>query len=431
MVVKLPYGRGTITCDVRGLAVAELKPRKPKRLEPPSALVTAALQNPVGNMRLAGMASGRGGAVILVPDTTRKAALPVVLPALLTELGQAGIPPERVTVLVACGTHPPSPADALREHLGPLPAGVRVVQHDARDPGQLVQVGQLPDGTPVRLNRLAAEAPLLVSVFSVQHHYFAGFGGGPKMIFPGVAGYEEVQRNHSRVLDLSCEPPRLHPRCQPGVLEGNPVAEEIAAAAALRPADWSVGLVLHGSGEPFWVGAGEPHGVWRGAIACVREHFEVAGGPFRKILVSAGGYPTDATLIQAHKAMEAAGRFLAEGGEMLVVAELSQGAGSPAMEPFLAQPEPEALAARLRREYVQYGHTTWRLVNKARRFRLWLFSQLDERVVRRLGMHPVAHPQQVLDHWRDEGGRDTVALMVSELVYPRVGQDDNTGAPSS
>ena len=114
---------------------------------------------------------------------------------------------------------------------------MRLLQHDARDNRALVEVGRLATGEPVRLHRAAVDADLLVAVSTVQHHYFAGFGGGPKLVFPGVAGYAEIQANHRKVIDLSTDPPRRHPACEPGVLAGNPVAEEIAEAARLaRPA---------------------------------------------------------------------------------------------------------------------------------------------------------------------------------------------------
>ncbi|OYW04903.1 MAG: hypothetical protein B7X11_02435 [Acidobacteria bacterium 37-65-4] len=89
----------------------------------------------------------------------------------------------------------------------------------------------------------------------------------------------------------------------------------------------------------------------------VREWFEVEAGPFRRIVVAAGGFPTDHTLIQAHKALDAACRFAAPDAEVLFVAACDGGAGSPAMEPFLADPRAAAIVARLAEEYVQYGHS--------------------------------------------------------------------------
>ncbi len=418
MIAKLPFGRGLVNCDLRGLRVFDLKPAVPKGYNP-VAVVREAFERPLDAPSLSQMAVGKAWAVVLVPDLTRKANLPLVLPVVLAELERGGVPPHGVTLLVACGTHPPVADEALREHLGPLPAGVTVVQHDARDKEQLVQVATLADGTPVRLSRLAVEAPLLVSIFTVQHHYFAGFGGGPKMVFPGVAGYEEIQKNHARVLDLSVEPPRLHPRCQPGVLAGNPVAQEILQVAEKRAVDWALGLVLDQGGNVAWARAGRWLSVWREGIRAVRAWYEVNAGPFARMLVSAGGFPSDHTLIQAHKALDAASRFVAEGGEILLVAEMGGGPGSPAMAPFLADPRPEVIVAKLRESYVQYGHTTLRIVDKTKRFKVHMVSNLDRSVAQKLGFHLAAHPQDVLDRWREEAPGDTVAVMAGAAVYPR------------
>lgn len=423
MIARLPYGRGFVACDLRGLRVFDLKPAVPKG-QNPGVVVAEALQKPLGSPPLSQLAAGKAGALILVPDVTRKANLPLVLPLVLAELERGGVRPHQVTLLVACGTHPAVSDEALREHLGPLPQGITVLQHNARDPRELTQVGALPDGTPVRLHRLVVEAPLLLSVFTVQHHYFAGFGGGPKMVFPGVAGYEEIQKNHARVLDLSVEPPRLHARCQPGVLGGNPVAEEILQVAQKRPVDWALGLVLEQKGEIAWARAGTWLEVWQQGIATVREWYEVEAGPFSRVVVSAGGFPSDHTLIQAHKAFDAASRFVVEGGEILFVAELGGGAGSPAMLPFLDDPQPDVIAARLREHYVQYGHTTLRIVDKTRRFRVHLVSKLSASVAQKLGFQPVASPQEILDRWREEAAGDTVGVMAGAAVYPRCGDGE-------
>jgi nickel-dependent lactate racemase len=203
------------------------------------------------------------------------------------------------------------------------------------------------------------------------------------------------------------------------VLQGNPVAEEILQVAKLRAADFSLGLVLDQAGQLAWASAGHWLEVWQEGIATVQAWYEVEAGPFSRIVASAGGFPTDHTLIQAHKAFDAASRFVSEGGEILLVAELGGGPGSPAMEPFLDDPQPEVIATRLRQHYVQYGHTTLRIVDKTRRFKVHLVSQLDPGVARQLGFHPVPNPQEVLDRWREEAPGDTVGVMAGAAVYPR------------
>jgi nickel-dependent lactate racemase len=294
-----------------------------------------------------------------------------------------------------------------------------VLEHDARDAASLVSVGTLPSGLAVRLNRAALEADLLVAVSSVQHHYFAGFGGGPKLVFPGVAGYEETQVNHARVIDLTTSPPSRHPRCEPGVLDGNPVAEEIALAASLRTPEFALLLVAGADGRPAWSSGGPLSATFPRACARVRAWFEVEGGPFLRVVVSAGGYPTDHTLIQAHKALDAGCRFAARDAEVLFVAACDGGPGSPEMEPFLADPTVSAIVARLADSYVQYGHTTLRLIEKTGAFRVVAKTELPKELAERLGLRVVTDVQAVLRRWREEAPHEPVGLIAGSVVYPR------------
>jgi nickel-dependent lactate racemase len=421
MILRLPYGRGALTADLRGLRCHELRPSAPRRPEPLRQLAEAALDHPISGPSLAELARGRRRVTVLVPDATRKAPLPEVLPSLLGRLEDAGIEAHTVTVLVACGTHPQVDDQALAALVGPLPAGVRVLQHDARDEANLVPVGTLTSGVPIRLHRLAVEADLLLAVSTVQHHYFAGFGGGPKLVFPGIAGYAETQANHAKVIDLASEPPHRHPACEPGVLAGNPVAEEIAEASRLHAPDFALLLVAGTEGTPVWAASGPLDLTFPQACARAREWFEVDAGPFRKLVASAGGFPTDHTLIQAHKALDAACRFAGPDAEVLFVAACDGGPGSPEMEPFLADPRVSAIVSRLAEGYVQYGHTTLRLVEKTSTFKVAAKTELPRELAERLGLNVVSRVEAVLDRWRRDEANEVVGLMAGPAVYPRRG----------
>jgi nickel-dependent lactate racemase len=420
VILRLPYGRGAVTADLRGLRCRDLRPASPRHSPPLPDLVAHALDRPVEGPSLTDLARGRRRITLLVPDATRRVPLPGILPAILERLARAGAEPEAVTLLVACGTHPPADAASLADLLGPVPETVHVLQHDARDAGSLVGVGTLRSGRVVRLHRAAVEADLLVTVSAVQHHYFGGFGGGPKLVFPGVAGYEETQANHSQVIDVATAPPSRHPRCEPGVLDGNPVAEEIAEAAALRPPGFALMLVNGADGQPAWSAGGPLASTFPRACAMARTWFEVEGGPFRRVVVSAGGYPTDHTLIQAHKALDAACRFAEPDAEVVFVAACDGGAGSPAMEPFLADPRVSAIVARHADGYVQYGHTTLRLVEKTGTFRVLAKTELPRDLAVRLGLRAIEDVEAVFQRWREEDPREPVGIMAGPIVYPRL-----------
>jgi nickel-dependent lactate racemase len=343
-----------------------------------------------------------------------------VLPVVLRLLNRGGIPPHATSVLIATGTHPKPAPQELAALVGSLPEGVHVEVHDCRDEQNLEFVGTLTTGLGVRLNRLVLKTDLLVTIGTVRHHYLAGFGGGPKMVFPGIAGYDEIQANHSRVVEsITAGRYQRHPECEPGVLRGNPVAEEIFEAADLRPPDLAVCLVLGRDGKLAWAGSGPWREAFGSAVERVRMWYEVAAPEGSRLLItSAGGSPEDDTLIQAHKALDAACRFVSPGGEVLFVAEIGGGLGSDDMLPFITHPEPETILSRLAHEWVQYGHTTLRLIDKTGRYRVHLHSRLDPGLADRLGFRPVRDPADVINNWRERYPGETVVVVPGSAVYP-------------
>ncbi len=419
MIVKLLYGRDDVAVDLRGLRVRPLQPSAPRGASDLGRLLSRAVDFPVEGPSLSVMAKGCGTAVVVVPDATRRAALTEVLPVIVNRLLAAGIDARSVTVLVACGTHPPAAEDEIRDLVGALPLGVSFRQHDSRDPSNLAVVGEVRPGVPVSIDAEAARADLLITVGAIRHHYFAGFGGGPKMVFPGIAGYDEIQANHSLVLRRGNGGVERHPGCEPGVLEGNPVAEEIGRAADLRPPSFAVCLVPGRNGGVAWAAAGPWRRAFPAAVAQVREWYEVPGGGFDHLVSCGGGRPGDSSLIQAHKGLDAICRFANDGAEVIFVSELADGAGSNAMEPFLKDPRPEAILERLNESYVQYGHTTLRIIEKTSRYRIYLKSAMDPDLAARLGFIPVDNLDEIADRWRAKGFRDRVAVMSEAPVWPR------------
>lgn len=419
MIIRLPYGREAIKVDLRGFRIRSLHPEGPRGRPDPAQMVLESLARPLSGPPLGVKAGVADNAVVVVPDGTRSARIPEILPALLEALSGWGIPPERQTVVVACGTHPPVSPEALAGVVGSLRPSVTVIQHDARDGSSLEEVGTLNGGGVVRLHRKVVEADLLLTIGAVRHHYFAGFGGGPKMVFPGVAGYEEIQSNHARVFDLADETRVRCRECEPGLLEANPVADEIAEAADLRPPDFAVCLVPGADGKVAEAVAGPWREAFASAVARVREIHEVAADSFDLLVASGGGFPSDETLIQAHKGLDAVCRFARSGSEILYLASMDGGPGSEAIRPFLDDPRPGAILEKLSRKWVQYGHTTFRLLEKTARFRVSLVTEADWEGLGGLGFDRVASADEVVERWREEFPGATVGVMTGSAVYPK------------
>jgi nickel-dependent lactate racemase len=420
MIVKLPYGIDRLNIDLRGLRVRNLAPTAPRGAADLSKLVGEALVAPITGPLLEDLARDRRSATVVVPDATRKAGLPEVLPVVLEHLQRAGIGEGATTLLVANGTHPAVGNDGVAELVGQVSSRVRTIEHNSRAAGDLVTVGELRPDLPLRLNREAVASDFLLIVSAVRHHYFAGFGGGPKMVFPGIAGYEEIQANHSLVLRAGDERLEHDPRCEPGVLVGNPVAEEIMGAANHRQPDFSLCLVEGRDGGYAWAGAGPWRDTFDGAVEKVKSWYSInPDEQFHVMVACGGGAPSDRTLIQGHKSLDAACRFLAPGGEILYIAALDGGLGSDDMAPFVDDPRPDAILERLAQGWVQYGHTTLRLIEKTSRYRIRLHSRLDVEIAQRLGFEQVSHPQAVIDEWRADRPGARVGVMAGAAVFPK------------
>ncbi len=115
MIVKLPYGRDWVAVDLRGLKIRPLQSTAPRGVSDLGRLLSRAVDYPLAGEALITRAKGRRSAVVVVPDATRRASLPEVLPVIVNRLLAAGLDPGSITILVACGTHPPAPEGELAE----------------------------------------------------------------------------------------------------------------------------------------------------------------------------------------------------------------------------------------------------------------------------------------------------------------------------
>jgi len=198
MLFKLKYGKGELPVEIPdSIGLDVIEPILLPAVRDVRDAFLSALENPIGSPPLRQIIAPSGAVAIVVSDKTRPCAYPVVLPLLLNYLNAHGLPDSRMFLLVAYGAHRRHTDDENRTLYGEEAVRrLRLFHHDCRDDSQLVHVGATPRGTPVRLNRRYLEAAMSIVVTSVSFHYFAGFGGGRKAVFPGLASEEGILSNH-------------------------------------------------------------------------------------------------------------------------------------------------------------------------------------------------------------------------------------------
>jgi len=342
MRVRLAYGTTGLDVEVPDDACI-VWPRSARALPDPARALRAALRRPLAGPPLRAVVGAGRRVVIAVCDVTRPQPRELVVGAILDEL-DAGGTDASVTVLVATGTHRACTPGELQAMFGrALLERVRVVNHDARDATALADLGILGAGVPVWLHREWMEADVRITTGLVEPHFFAGFSGGPKMIAPGLAGLETVLALH--------DARRIgHPQATWGVLEGNPVHDDVRAIARAAGSHFSLDVTLTADQRIAGVFAGELAAAHAAACAQVRATaMHALPQRFDVVVTSNAGYPLDQNLYQAVKGMAAAARVVVPGGTIVCAAECRDGlpAGSAYARLLAEAPSPAALAARI------------------------------------------------------------------------------------
>jgi len=195
-----------------------------------------ALNDPINSAPLRDRVSHSDTVAIIIEDQTRSSPKKAILRALLEELHEAGIPEQNVFVVVALGTHRGLTPEELRSVYG---EGVvdrySIINHNCYAP-DLVPIGKLSTGTPVKINRKVYEATFKIGVGSIFPHPMNGFGGGGKILFPGVANFEAILEHHLKY--------SFRGGSRMGRLEGNPFYEEISALAIQGGLNFIINSVL-------------------------------------------------------------------------------------------------------------------------------------------------------------------------------------------
>ena len=367
-----------------------------------------ALRNPHGVARLKDIARGRKRVVILVSDYTRAVPVKMLLLPLVDELHQAGISESQITIIIAGGLHRPS----TREEIARIVSDdwdkrLTVVNHNALDSDRLTFLGKTKRGTPVWINSLVSESDLCIALGQIEPHEYAGFTGGRKSILPGVSGEETIRFNHS---------PEMieHPLAKPGMLEGNPVHEDMVECALMAGIDFIVNVVLNRDLKIIGVFAGdmlEAHGK---GVDLVNSFSRVEIPTQPDIIITTPGKPLDVDFYQSLKALIAVDAIASPETIVVFYSSCQDGLGSMGWEmlkAFRGVATPEEVETRVRSNHsVQMDHA-------------FLLSKIMQKGIKIIAYSPNVPlniiKEMMIPAGSVQGGLD-MALQLSRRKTPRV-----------
>ena len=160
--------------------------------------IQKAFAEPIGTKRIEELARGKNSAVVIVDDLSRPTPAHLVVPHIINELENGGIKEESISFVVGAGSHRPLTKEEMAKKVGQAIASkYRIYNHNVFSK-TLENLGELEDGTPVLINEIVAHADLKIAVGGIIPHSSHGFGGGAKIVVPGIAGYDTIAHNHRK-----------------------------------------------------------------------------------------------------------------------------------------------------------------------------------------------------------------------------------------
>ena len=396
-VLEFPYGKEKLTCRIpedrlAGVLTSQIGEYVPEAS--PAQLVEKALQNPIGSPSLTELSKGKKNIVIIASDHTRPVPSKVIIPPMLEAI-RAGAPDAKITILIATGCHRGTTKQELIDKFGEdIVAKENIYIHDCDEKEKLRNIGTLPSGGQCEINTIALDADLLVAEGFIEPHFFAGFSGGRKSVLPGVAGRTTVLANHcSEFIDS--------PYARTGILENNPIHQDMLWASRQAKLAFIVNVVLNEDKQAICAVAGDPEKAHAEGVRFL-EGLCGAKAAWADVAISTnGGYPLDQNVYQAVKGMTAAEATVKEGGVIIMLARSNDGIGGDHFYHQLAD-EPDIhktmalFLSRGRNETVPDQWQTQIMLRILMRAKVIYISEMDDAAVEQMHMIPAHSIEEAL-----------------------------------
>ena len=280
------------------------------------AEIGRALDSPFGSPRIEELAKPGMDVVLLFDDPQRPTPAHLAIPEMMNRLNRAGVPDERVTAICACGTHPNVSLEQLAAKVGDEAASRlkgRLLCHDSKSPDNVI-IGRTHRGALVEVNGRVAVADLIMGVGECMPHPSAGYGGGYKILMPGVSSWRAIAEHHFALI--------RNRNCTVNLLDGNPWWEEIVDAGRFSRLAFKLDLVMNEKKQVIRAFAGHPEAEQREA-ARFAESLYLVRMPHHADITITSAAPLEIG-VQPTKAVHMAACCTRSGGTIVWVAAQKQ-----------------------------------------------------------------------------------------------------------
>ena len=321
--IKIPYYTTKLDLHIEEKNLKAVVTAKMHEYDPGKSeveIIKDALAHPIGTPKLSELAKGKKKITIVTSDHTRAVPSKITLPILLAEI-RSTAPAAQITILIGTGLHRPTTEAEQRKMFGDnIVDKEKIVVNRAFEPDQFTHVCTLPSGADFEVNKVAVDCDLLICEGFIEPHFFAGFSGGRKSILPGVCSAVTVNENHSYKAIAS-------PYSNTGVLENNPIHQDMVYAARKVNVQFIFNVALNGEKKVIAAWAGDLEKAHAKGVAFIREWSQCPEISGDIVITSNGGYPLDQNLYQSPKAVATAEACAGEDGIIIMCCSCCDGMG--------------------------------------------------------------------------------------------------------
>lgn len=353
----------------------------------------ACMRHPIGTKPLQELVAPGDKVVIVCADVTRTwNHSDQFVVHIVNELNLAGVPDADISIVFAQGTHRAQTYEEDIRVVGEeVVRRVRLYQHDSRDKDNLVLVGKTKIGTPVWINKHVVDADKVIIVDGITTHLFAGYGGGRKLILPGVAGWDSIQINHCHAL-ADHFGDGINPLTRSTALENNPVSDDMQEASDMVKPCFLVHSIVNSEGKITRMVGGDPYEAW---LEGTREVYNIQKVPFKQksdvSFACAGGYPKDVSLYQGCKCYDPADFATKPGGIIIAIMEAKDIMEPPEYMGSFRFDTEEAMEKELRAHFTIPFFVAFNLFCMAHKYTIYLVTREENfDAIRKTGQIPVA-----------------------------------------
>lgn len=314
MRIRLPYGREqTVALEIpeENLGFVVDRSEAPA-LKDPREELRRSLRNPIVTPSLLDMVRPRDNVVIVVDDITRPTPQRVLLPVLLDELNTIGVQDKNIELIIALGTHRKmNQKEIIERYGGEVVDRVSVTNHDYKDQKGLVNLGKTKSGTKITVNKAVYEADFVIGVGNIIPHCYTGWGGGGKIIQPGVCGEEITAMTHVTA-------GKIRPTSKLAGRLDHEVRMEIDSVALKAGLNLIVNTILNQEDKVSRIVVGHPIEAFKEGVKTAENiHCRKVAGYVDIVIISS--YPADIDYWQAIKPLVYAHMAVKQGGSLILI----------------------------------------------------------------------------------------------------------------